>query len=232
MAKIEKHIPILTRSEVLWGWVYLIFEMLFLPTVLAMGNQLLPTPLSSGWLNFVYFCVNFAIVCLIFRRFLGHALSGLGSNLFRVLKAAFMGFCVLYVTNQGMAHLTQRFFPWFSNVNDNAIASMLEADFYPMFIGTVFLVPFTEEILFRGLVFRSLHSVNRPLGWILSAALFCSIHVMGYVGSVDTMTILVAFVQYIPAALCLTWSYTESDNIFAPILIHALVNTMGIYAVR
>ena len=43
---------------------------------------------------------------------------------------------------------------------------------------------------------------------------------------------LMALLQYLPAGLCLAWSYAKSDTIFAPILIHALVNAWGIYEMR
>jgi len=35
-----------------------------------------------------------------------------------------------------------------------------------------------------------------------------------------------------PAGLCLAWSYTKSDTIFAPIVIHALVNATAIGFLR
>ena len=37
-----------------------------------------------------------------------------------------------------------------------------------------------------------------------------------------------AFLQYLPAGLCLAWAYTKADTIFAPILIHAAVNAVSI----
>ena len=67
-------------------------------------------------------------------------------------------------------------------------------------------------------------------GYILSALVFCAIHVISYIGSADPLTLVLCFVQYLPASLCLAWAYTEADNIFAPILIHIAVNTMSILA--
>ena len=99
-----------------------------------------------------------------------------------------------------------------------------------MVIGTVLLVPVAEEVLFRGVVFHSLYRVNRGLGYILSAAIFCAVHVIGYIGSTDFLTLALCYIQYLPASLCLAWAYTEADNIFAPILIHIVVNTMVILA--
>ena len=41
-----------------------------------------------------------------------------------------------------------------------------------------------------------------------------------------------AFLQYLPAGLCLAWAYTKADTIFAPILIHAIINAVSIGLVK
>ena len=56
--------------------------------------------------------------------------------------------------------------------------------------------------------------------------------VLGYIGSESVTTLVLCFVQYLPAGLCLAWTYTKADNIFAPIVVHALVNAIAIGAVR
>lgn len=232
MAKYDKLTHSLTRSEVILGWIWLIFQTLFLPALLVMANGLLDYPLSNAWINFLYFSINFLAVVIIFRQFLGRSVTNLGKNLLRTLKGAFLGFCVYYVSNIAMTELLEFLFPWFSNVNDENVISLLQLEFYPMLIGTVVLVPFTEEVLFRGLVFRGLYSKNRFLGYLISSALFCAVHILGYLASFDPLTLALCFLQYIPASLCLAWSYTQADSIFAPILIHTVINAMGVMAVR
>lgn len=232
MANNERLTNSLSKSEALLGWVYLIFEVLFLPTLLVLVNTVLHRPLDLPWINFVYFCVNFLAVAMIFRKFLKKSLSDLFRNPLRVLKGAFLGFCVHYVSNLAMTELMGLLFPGFSNVNDQNVSSLLQLDYYPMLIGTVVLAPFAEEVLFRGAVFQSLYTKNRFLGYLISVGLFCAVHVLGYVRTADPMTLALCFVQYIPASVCLAWAYTQSDNIFAPILIHTAVNAMGVMAVR
>ena len=112
----------------------------------------------------------------------------------------------------------------------SARKSLIGMDYVPMIIGTMFLVPVAEEVLYRGLIFQSLYSNNHTLGYILSALIFCAIHVISYIGAADPLTLVLCFIQYLPASLCLAWAYTEADNIFAPILIHIAVNTMSILA--
>lgn len=232
MAKYERLSTTLNQGERILGWIWLLVELFVLPSLLVMANAALNYPLGSAWINFVFFCINFTAVLIIFRQFIGRSVSSLGKNLFRCLKGAFLGFCVYYVSNIAMGSLMDFLFPWFSNVNDANVASLLYLNYVPMFIGTVFLVPFAEEILFRGLVFQSIYIKNHRLGYVLSTIIFCAIHVMGYVGSCDILTLALCFIQYIPASLCLAWAYTEADNIFAPILIHIVINAMGVLAVR
>ena len=63
-------------------------------------------------------------------------------------------------------------------------------------------------------------------------AAFSLAHIVGYLGSYSLREMVVCFLQYLPAGLCLAWSYTKSDTIFAPIVIHALVNAWGIWQMR
>lgn len=222
----------MSRNERWLGWIYFLFELIALPWLLRWANSAIGSPLGSAWLNFIYFCINFIAVFSIFHSFLGRSLSDLGKNLFHTVKAAFLGFCVYYVSNIALGNVMKFLFPWFSNVNDQTIASLLQLDYLPMLIGTVLLVPMVEELLHRGLVFQGLYGKNRALAYTLSTALFCAVHVMGYWGRYDYLTLALCFIQYIPAGLCLAWAYTQSGNIFAPILMHTVINALGVFAVR
>ena len=55
---------------------------------------------------------------------------------------------------------------------------------------------------------------------------------MGYFGVYTPMQLLISFLSYLPAGFCLGWAYEKADTIFAPILIHAAVNAIGIYGMR
>ncbi len=232
MAKQDRISVTLTSKETLWGAVWLLFELFLLPLLLGSVNAALNYPLNSAWVNFLYFVLNFAAVTGIFRSFLKRSFGNLKKHWLRCIKGAFLGFCVYYVSNQAMTNLMGFLFPWFSNVNDSSISALLHTDYLPMVIGTVFLVPVAEELLFRGLVFQRLYVTRRWMGYVLSTVLFCAIHVMGYVSTQEPLTLLLCFLQYIPASLCLAWAYVQGDSIFSPILIHIVVNAMGVMAVR
>ena len=45
-------------------------------------------------------------------------------------------------------------------------------------------------------------------------------------------TLVLCFIQYLPAGLCLAWTYTKADNIIAPVLVHGIINAIAIGLVR
>ena len=220
----------MTKAETWVGLGWLLFQQFLLPSLLVIANTALHSPLGSAWINFIYFCINFVAVLIIFRKFLGRSVTHLGGNFFRCIKGAFLGFCVYYVTTMAVNNTIGFLHPGFSNINDANVGALIGMGYVPMIIGTMFLVPVTEEVLYRGLVFQNLYTTNHALGYILSAVVFCAIHVISYIGSYDPVTMVLCFIQYLPASLCLAWAYTEADNIFAPILIHITINTMCILA--
>ena len=67
---------------------------------------------------------------------------------------------------------------------------------------------------------------------MISAAVFAAVHVVGYLGSAQELTLVLAFIQYLPAGLVLGWAYEKSGTIFAPMMIHTVINAMGIWAMR
>lgn len=222
----------MTTGERAFGWLYFALELFIIPTLLVRGNSLLPSPLSHGWVNFIYFCLNFGAVVWIFHGYLSRSLTAVGKNYMEFLKATVLGFVALWAANAVLGWVIGWIMPNFQNINDASIAQMAGLDYWIVAIGTILLVPIAEEVFYRGLIFHGLYAHNRKMAYILSTAAFCLTHVMGYWGSADWLTIAVCLIQYIPAGVLLAWAYAEADTIFAPILIHMAVNTVGIYTMR
>jgi len=222
----------MTKKEAGWGLVYLLLQLLVLPSVLVQANQLLARPLSSTELNLVFFLVNFLAILAIFHRFLWISLRLGLQRPFPCLKTAFVGFAVYQLSSMLLSMVILKIDPRFANVNDASIALLAQEHFSLMALATVFLVPVVEETLFRGLIFHWLYNRSRTLAFIFSTVLFCTIHVVGYIGEFPLMTLLLCFAQYIPAGLCLGWAYAKSGTIWVPIIIHITVNQIAIFAVR
>lgn len=232
MAKKKKSMVTMTRSELGLGWVWLVFEVMLLPTLLNLLNSLLPVPLSSAHLNFIYYCVNCGFILGFFHKFLGRSLASAGNGFWDFLQAAVLGFVGYWVANRALSGLVALLFPGFANLNDQTVAALAGSHYVLMVIGTVLLVPVAEEVLFRGVVFGSIRRKSRLWAYLVSVALFAFVHVSGYLSGGDWLRLALSFVQYIPAGLFLAWSYEKADSIFAPIVIHTAINAIGIYAMR
>jgi membrane protease YdiL (CAAX protease family) len=81
-------------------------------------------------------------------------------------------------------------------------------------------------------IFGSIYKRSRILGYAVSALVFAALHVIGYIGFFAPTHLLLCFLQYIPAGLCLAWAYVMADTIWAPILMHIAINQMGVLAMR
>ncbi len=222
----------MTDKERLFSLAYLLLQLFCLPTLVALGNRLLPTPLSETQINLVYFALNFICVALICRQFLWQSLKLACNGPFAVLKYAFLGFILYQIGTYLIGIATLWIMPDFTNVNDQAIFTMSRDHFALVAAGLVLFVPVVEETLYRGLVFRLLYERSKLLGYLLSTVIFACIHVFGYLGSYSPALLALCFVQYIPAGLCLAWVYVKADNIFAPILLHITINQIGVSAMR
>ena len=222
----------LTTPEKTGGWFYFVFMLLALPFLIRAGFQLAGLKGTLFGINMAYYGINFLAVVLIFHKFLWENMKNIGESGIRFLTAVLLGFLGYEVLAKVLGFLYTILFPEFSNINDGTIASMADHHFFAMAVGTVILVPMTEECLYRGLMFRGFYEKNPVFAWICSMVAFSAVHVIGYAGTVSNLTLLLCFVQYLPAGFCLAWAYRFSNSIFAPMLIHAAVNLLGMLALR
>lgn len=222
----------LSSQETISGAVYFAFQLLLLSGILSWINTHLTHPLNSAELNFVYYLINFMAMLLIFHNFLGRSASQVWHHPAYFCQAVILGCAAYFACSWATAWLVRQLVPGFTNYNDAAIAGMSQGNYFLMVIGTVILVPPVEECMFRGLIFRNLYGKSRWAAYIVSILAFALIHILGYIGRYSALELLMAVLQYLPAGLCLAWAYTKADTIFAPIVIHALVNAYGIYQMR
>ena len=233
MANKTKRLTIhLTNREQIWAFFYLLFSLVLLPELLAVMNGYLPSPLGKVWINFLYFAINFLAVIWIFGGFFQRSLIYAGQHIGDFLLAVVAGFVAYWTCTWGLSWVFGQYFPDFSNLNDGSITGMVGTNFTVMFISTVILVPVAEESLHRGLIFGFLYPKHHAIAYSVSTAFFSLVHILGYVGLYSPLHLVLAFLQYVPAGLCLAWAYRKSGSIFAPMLMHAVINAMGMFAQR
>ena len=222
----------MTRREIFFSGIYLVFELFLLPAVLTAVNTALSSPWTAGGVNFLYFLLNFLAVAVILRRFLRQSLLDALRKPRLVLIHALLGAAAYWSMTNVLTQIIVWIEPAFFNINDSSIQQIMTQDFTLMAVGTVLLVPLVEESLFRGLLFGALWERCRCAGWIVSVCAFAAIHVIRYIGSYPPYMLFLCFLQYLPAGFCIAWAYLKADNILAPILIHTAVNAMGMAATR
>ena len=216
----------------LWGWIYMGFQLLILPTLLYICNLFFNLQFSDAEINFIFFALNFIFVTIIFHRFLlQNAINALHRPIF-VLLTALGGYFVYVFASNIITTLILFIDSDFYNVNDSFISAMVADEFIIMFVGTVILVPVVEETLYRGLVFASIYNKNRILSYIISTLAFAVLHVYGYIGTYPPAQLLLCLLEYIPAGICLAFAYARTDSIWTPILIHMAVNAIAVSAMR
>ena len=220
----------LTRKEAVWGWRYLFFQLLFLPHLMGFLNSLAGSLLNAPLLNFAYFAINFFVVIFLFGRFL---LANLQQNRpVKLILTAFIGLAGYWLASRCVHQLIVLIYPDFYNVHDQSVSGLVSSNFLPTAIGTVALVPVAVEIFYRGVFFGTLYRAHKLLGYALRVFFFALIHVLNYIGSYPIDLLCLCLLQYVPAGISLAWAYEKSDSILCPILMHTVLNAIGIFSMR
>ncbi len=220
------------QKERNWGWRFLLFQLAFLGFFLALGLELLGLRVSDAGFNLLYYMCSLAAVLIIFHRFLWESLRQAPKRLISILLALVIGYVATRVLSIGVNMLVFRLNPQFTNSNDQSIAEISRQSLLLTGIVTVLLAPVVEEVLYRGAVFGSLYRRNKVAAYLVSMTLFGFAHVSGYIGVVPPMMLLLAFLQYLPAGLCLAGAYQLTGSLLTPIFIHAALNAVAIFATR
>ena len=209
------------------GWSYLFLQLLVLPVLLVLVNVKLGSPLSEGQLNGALFIINFVAVSAIFHRYLiRNGVTGF-SRPGRMFATIGICFGAYQIMNMGLSFVIGIISPDFFNVNNDAISGMVKENPLLLIIGTSFLVPMVEEVLYRGLVFRTLYNRSKIAAYVISVVIFGALHVVGYITMYEPLQLLLCFLQYIPAGICLGFAYANTDSIWTPILMHMTINLMS-----
>ena len=223
----------MTKTETIFGWIFLFLQQLLIIPV-ALLLEFMGIHLSTAWLNIVFFILNFLIVVIGMQKYLRGSLRHFGKHFGHCLSIATAGFLVYWAVNMLISIAITLYWPEFTNANDANLAAISGECYWIFFACTVLLVPLTEEVLFRGVLFGSVYKLSPALAYIFSALIFSAIHVVPYIGSEGfTLTAaLISLVQYLPPSLCLAWVYEKSGSIFTPALVHCAVNLIGVLAMR
>ena len=222
-----------TANETVFGIIYFLLQLLIIPSIIVVANELLlNNVLSEAEANTICFGINFIAVLVIFHKYLRKDFLFAISAPWNVLRWAGVGFLVYMAGNAIVSIFITAIDPAFANINDASIMEMVQDNYGMMTVSTVILVPIAEECFYRVLIFRNLYDRSPVLAYLVSMVIFSLAHVVGYIGQETFGTLVLCFIQYLPAAFALAWAYRHSGSIFASVLIHMTVNQIGMLAMR
>lgn len=112
------------------------------------------------------------------------------------------------------------------SVNQNIIETLIGSAPVMMFISSVLVAPFIEEIIFRLGLKKIIN--NNKVFIIISGLIFGLMHVLP--SELSLVLIMLQSIIYISLGIALACMYVENKNIFYVIIPHALNNLLGMLA--
>lgn len=219
----------LSNFEKKWGLLYLLLQLFLVPY----GAAILCAALSIRSVtavNLVGFFANGVLAAVFFRELLRNSLKNFRWG--RTLWTAAKGFCLYWLLSEVVMTLILTVKPDFYNFNDTGINAMIDESPVLMPLAVVFAVPLAEESLFRGWIFTGLARRSLMLAYLVTTLSFAVIHVIGYIGLYDPLTLLLFTAQYLVPGAVLCWVCHKSDSLCAPVLLHMANNIIALFTTR
>ena len=233
MAK-RKSTTYMTYGEQIAGVVFFVIYLLVLPFVtnplFDLAGRLLAVSISAAMRDVLYYYILFAVTVIIFHGFLARTSRHLMDNLGGACKTAAAGLVGLYGLNELVYRLTNLIFTNRTNLNDTTISAQIDDAPHMTLLIVIFLAPFVEEVLFRGLVFGNLKSRSRALAYVVSCLLFALLRVWQFAVVNQDITYFLLMIQYLVPGLVLAWAYEHSGTLWASIGLHAAANALSVWA--
>ena len=225
----------MTAGEQIAGTVLFVIYLVVLPfataPLFALAGRLLGITISTSLQNMIYYYLLFAVTLVIFHGFLGRTSRVLADHLGDACKTMVLGLIALYGLNELVYRVTSLLGNSQTNLNDMAISTRIQHAPHTTLLIVIFLAPFVEEVLFRGLVFGNLRSKSPAAAYLLSCALFALLHVWQFVVARQDVTYFWLMVQYLVPGLVLAWVYDRSGTLWASIGLHAAANALSVWTI-
>ena len=230
MAK-RKASAYMTPGEQIAGTVFFLIYLLVLPfatgPLFRLIGTLLGITISQTVQHIVYYYLLFAVTIIIFHKFLARTTRNLVDNLGESCKTVFVGLVALYGLNELVYRLTHVLVANQTNLNNSTISAQIDDAPHVTLLIIIFLAPFVEEVLFRGLVFGNLKGKSRAVAYAVSCLLFALLHVWQFAVVQQDLTYFLLMVQYLVPGLVLAWAYDHTGTLWTSIGLHALANALS-----
>ena len=230
MAK-KKSAPYMTSGEKIAGTILFAVYLVVLPFVtdplFRLIGKLLDTTVSATVQSIIYYYVLFAVTLIVFHKFIARTSRNFADNLGVACRNMLLGLIALYGLNELVYRLSAVVISNRTNLNDTTISAQIQDAPRVTLLIIIFLAPFIEEVLFRGLVFGNLKSKSRVVAYLVSCLLFALMHVWQFAVVQQDMTYFLLMVQYLVPGAVLAWAYESSGTLWASIGLHAAANALS-----
>ena len=233
MAK-KKSAPYMTSGEKIAGTILFAVYLVVLPFVtdplFRFVGRLLDTTISATVQSVIYYYVLFAVTLIVFHKFVARTSRNFADNLGVACRNMLLGLIALYGLNELVYRLSSLVISNRTNLNDTTISAQIQDAPRVTLLIIVFLAPFIEEVLFRGLVFGNLKSKSRVVAYLVSCLLFALLHVWQFAVLQQDITYFLLMVQYLVPGAVLAWAYESSGTLWTSIGLHAVANALSAWA--
>ena len=225
----------MNRTERVAGTIFFLVYLLVMPLlatrIFDLLEVVLDTTINDSLRNVLYYYTLFAVTVLLFHSYLAHTSGRFLDDLNRSLSTMLLGLLVFYGANELLFRVCNVLFNSRTNLNDMTIAASINAAPRLTALIIVFLAPFVEEVLFRGLVFGCLKEKSRVAAYVISCVLFAFMHVWTFALSSWDWSYLILMLQYLVPGLVFAWAFDHSGTLWTSILLHATVNALALWAI-
>lgn len=154
-----------------------------------------------------------------FSRHIDHTiLSGIKLYVPTILVNAVLTMAIFYFT--GISEST----------NQEAVLLLASKDIWAIAIPAVLVAPLIEELIFRGIIFRSLRINGFALASIVSGFCFGLLHCIGDIVSGNWQG-LIYIIVYMSMGIFMCKAYEDSENLFGAVSLHLFNNFISVIAI-
>lgn len=226
----DRNIAALSKRERIMGFIYFPIHTVLISLLINFIAQINPGITEYKELvNFGMYALGIVYCLVFFFSFLKKSFLDAFDVGTRFFKTAFFAIMTDYALNIAVAVLLAIItggITQLSNPNNQAVQSMAASG--AIKVTTVLLAPIVEEILFRALIFGTLKKYNKFGAYVITIAIFAFYHLWQSFVFDYNWLLWFYLLQYVPAGLILCRAYDKTDNIWCPILTHALLNFVSI----
>lgn len=222
----------LSSFELVGGTIFFLIYLLVLPfatsPLFRLVSLLLDVRISAGLQNTIYYYLLFAVTIIIFHSLLARTSRNFADHIGTCIKTLAAGLIAIYGLNELVYRFTHALVHNQTNLNDVTIAAQIDAAPCTTLLIVIFLAPFVEEVLFRGLLFGGLRNHSRLVAYLVSCLLFAFVHVWQYAWGSRDITYFWLMMQYLVPGMVLAWTYDHSGSLWTSVGLHSLTNALSI----